>query len=346
MVKVNGLPLPKDFLLMFNSWELHEASFILTTWPSNMVIRAIPLEFSSILGRNVIYTPNEKLSLKQLEKRTRELFTSLKTALKNNEIRGISFQTGLENYFGDQTTHFLPVYQLINWFLKKGFLMPQRLQEYLQSYQIVSRNWNQNQVKNKFLGQLAYLRNPRLTFDMIRNHTLISKYGPQYNDRDKRAVHNDLNELFQPELEQGKCTRFQYELSPLDEVIQLHNSVYEYDFPSLATISKLMCRIKIDEKGVKALSDLTEERFLNEIENEPLITIYLKNSSKLTKEFFDSACYEEFNMMYPHPEIIHMPRNKRNQMTIRELKTLNWELCFARFTPEEREQYNICKPYF
>ena len=61
---INGLPLPSDFMLTRQFWELYEASFSLTEWPKNMIAGALPIHFHDTLGHGVVYFSNDASNLK------------------------------------------------------------------------------------------------------------------------------------------------------------------------------------------------------------------------------------------------------------------------------------------
>ena len=347
----NGLNVPLNQMLSYNFWELHEAAFMLTTWPKNICLSGIPLPSSDQINRTFLYVPEGRLNKKILPISTQKLLYKLKEAVEKGELFAISRNLLLNRFYGRNVSYILRSQELILWALLKGFFLPLEMQKAIEIPQIKSSSNKNliNKIKNQTVGQYLFKHNLHLNISNSCNHEWMQLFGTAKisKDSEKKAIRRAINELFNSKGKAGRPAEISLKkdnlkclIKVLPDVIQKdENGSIKYNIQLLQAVIITASKINIHLLGLNNLSEMTENDFINYLLKDDIINLYLQNASNSIKKIINKFILDILSNYYCHPKIQCIPNNIRKGLKIGKLCNLNQEFCLEPFTPEERELF-------
>lgn len=349
MKKIQGLPLVVSHWLCLDWWEIHEAAFILTEWPDNMIAIGTQELIRDQLDRGVIYAPKERILKKMLKKSTSDLLSELKKSVENGELNAVSRNLLLSRSYGKNISYLLRSHDVILWSLLKEFILPIKIQNELDIHQLEDFEKSPKTVQNQIVAQHIFSINPKISKQGLLDHPWIKKFGTgnDSNDCELKAVGRDYDEFYSDKKEIGKNKKkrgrpsknqiFSQVLKAIPEVLQKReDGICAYHIPFLKITTVVAIKIKIELIGQEQLFKMTGEEFLNEFLQGEVIRLYLKEASPSILKLVRNICRRELSHYYSHEKINFLSNDYRKTLTIGQLCELNKELCLARFTKEER----------
>lgn len=340
-----GLSCNLEHWLSIEWWEVHEAAFILTEWPKNMIVAGLPEFIHKQFNRGVIYFPEGRLLKKTVNKNTLKVLIAMIHAIQNGELPAESRNLFLSKIYGKNVSYLVRSFDVIFWYLLAGFILPDELQKKLNIYQLKNLKLPKKPdktVKNQIVGQHLLAANPQLCRNLLLKNTLFNRFGTgnESEDKELKAIRRDLNQLFPVEKRVGRQPKDQippYVPKAIPQVVQRSDDGQpHYHLPLLKTAITTSAKIKIDSIERQQLNKMTEEEFLDDFFCNEVVRLYIDQAPPNVMKMVRMFCLQELTTMYSHPKINLLANEYRSKLTIGQLWELNKELVFAPFTPEER----------
>jgi len=334
-------------MLSFEFWELHEAAYILSSWPNNIILSGIPLPTSKQINRTFLYTTNGRLNKKNLPLKTQKLLFQLKKSVEDGELFAFSRNLLLYRFYGRNVSYILRSNEVVLWALLKGLFLPLDLQKAIKIYQIkASRNKDlTNKVKNQTTGQYLISKNPHLNVSKMCEHEWFLLFGTAKESKDfeKRAIRRALNELFDSKGQKGRPSTNspqkkgrKYKQKALTDIRREDADGLKYNIQLLQIAIAAATKINIHFMELNKLSRMTENDFVNHILSDDVINLYLDKAPSSIINLIKKFILNELVNYYPHYKIQNIPAKIRKDLKIGELQFLNQEFCLEPFTPEEK----------
>lgn len=340
MEQTNGLTPSLNSMISFDWWEVHEAAFILTKWPKNIVFGGTPWQVNEQLNRGGIYILNERLNKKTLFEKTKTVLSELIKSIENGELEGLPRKLGLYRAYGKNVSYFVNSYEVIVWALMKGFTVPEELQRRLNIHQSITplRKNSQDRIKNQTVWQ--YIFHQKQTSGSVRNisknHPWLTRYGTSglSNDENCRAIQRARKEL----LDENGC--YIPKAIP-DIMIKNEKGMPVYHFCLLKTFIETATNI-IQEILDQELYTKTEESFLERVLNDEVIGLYMEGASIFVINLVKQIILQELSRNYSHPKIKKIPNDQRRKLTIGKLRDLNRKECLSGSVDLTIKNIGIC----
>lgn len=247
-------------------------------------------------------------------KKNKKLLDELTRAVKDCEIPSCIENLYLKDFYGINCSFLILSKEVIEWFLLKGKILPDTLQEELCLFQLPRPLKRANDtVRIQVVGQYLIEKGEQKNVTHLLNHDLMKKYGtklPQ-NKADRSTSHRRaLNKLFDSRGKRGRPTPLsekdgrQYSRKSIPEVMRKdHLEDIRYDIPLLKTVMITLSLLAIEDIGSPQLFSLTQDQFLMKLFNHEVVKLYLKGSSKYVINLIETFCLEAVRILYPRPKI-------------------------------------------
>lgn len=337
MANNNSLLIPAlDVLIDFQFWEIHEAAFILTTWPQRIITTDVPYDLRENIGRKTIYVSDKKNVFPRgsnLEKNYFKTVSKMEGSIRNGEFIGfeaIEVPLFSNKYYNKKLSYVIPPKGVILWALLNGYVLPKALQDKFRLYQIDSPPPSvglKRKTQSQIIGQFLLVHDPQLKVSSICDHHLmkaLKMLSP--NVTEQKTIRRDMNELFDKKGKAGPRSKTssedglrRYMHKPLNQVLQKDpQGLVHIQFCLLTIVIKTAFKIKIVTSRESILK-MTESEFINDFFEDAVMKLYFKDVSPYTQTLERALLYLELVQWYSNPNYWTIPFEIRNSLSIEEL---------------------------
>lgn len=311
-ISSTSAPLP-DEMLNFDLWEMHEALFMLTSWPEHIVKNEFKDRANrSNLARTYIYQPGPpeeskahihwKFNLSEMESEFQIMYAAMKEDVFSLNVKVETIPIG--DVYNEKLSYFISPRDAIKWALLKGFDLSQGLQNAI-GINIKKGNSGksiQDKIRNKIVGQFLWGNDPTMRVAFCCRHPWMMKYGTAKESEDPtfRAIRHALNELRPTHKvrgnRSGKSLKNEiYTPMVIKEVVYNDNETRSYHIPHLKYAMETAALLLYGE----SIRRNTLEQFLDRFMNNNVIKLYIDEASALIREFiYEFAFHKVFDLFY------------------------------------------------
>lgn len=277
-------PSLNDFL-QEKYWAVHEASFVLTKWPTNNLFRiniGPALEQKKIdIGRSFLYLQeNLKVNPERYGKAFVDIFNQLNQAIEDRDLK---FRTILVK----GAVYFITPFDTVMWALTKGHRLPINLQEAIGILQDNSdlrlpsktRSLLPKKVKQKIIAQFMLSQCPDLERTFICN---VIRVYLGIKGSDLTAIRKCINELFYMPGRKGRRKKNHvdkaieaYSPKAMDEIVKIDSEGRTYyNFLLLMEAMNLLSYFKVNIMDSDEIRASEKQEFFDRFMNDDVVALY------------------------------------------------------------------------
>lgn len=268
------------------SWELmgtHEAAFWITDWPREKEEPYYPDPTQTF--KKWKYGVKFEAALRDIEKAIEEGKLYAKTS---RAVKGVVLYVKPED--------------VLVWALRKGHLLPERLQKALKLYQFTEEPRNKNILKAMIIFQLIFVENPEFDrLDQFLDHPLVKEIlGDHYTDQnEQKALKRHLEAAIGFKASRGENTSKQpLFLKEISHIIRKEKGRTLYNVPALAILIHIVCRIIILSKKA---DNIGIQNLFKEVMRNPIVELHMKDAPEMLLKVLWKICIEYI----PH-EVVYL----------------------------------------